>query len=167
MIDKLIHAKGGLHNRIARQILLSPFTLDETRDYLASHGIRWKRRQRIELYLGLGGIPHYLRLVERGHSAAQTIGARCFARGGELSQEFDRLLASLFAESAVHQSVVRAIASTRTGIDRNTLLAKGRTRVVLTIQRRECPRAPSAGHFFATAKTADFQMKPRVATIAA
>ncbi|MFH0944644.1 MAG: hypothetical protein V2A76_05550 [Planctomycetota bacterium] len=87
MLDKLVHAKGGLHNRITRRLQLLPFGLAETQEYLASRQHRWNRRQVLELYLALGGIPHYLRLVERRHSAAQAVGSLCFDRAGELHEQ--------------------------------------------------------------------------------
>lgn len=39
MTGKLLHARGGLHNRITRQIRLEPFDLRETRQLLKSRGI--------------------------------------------------------------------------------------------------------------------------------
>lgn len=123
ILDKLIHAKGGLHNRITRQLQLLPFSLAETQEYLSSRRHRWNRRQVLELYLALGGIPHYLRLVERGHSAAQAVGSLCFDRAGELHEEFERLLASLFASASVHDKIIRAAASRASGLDRNEIIA--------------------------------------------
>src|SRR5207247_1702499 len=60
MIDKLIHAKGGLHNRITRQIRLLPFTLPETRGFLSSRDIKLSLKASAELYMAIGGVPHYL-----------------------------------------------------------------------------------------------------------
>lgn len=69
MLDKLEHARGGLHNRITRRIRLEPFTLPEINDYLVSKGLRWQPSQVIELAMALGGVPYYLRHVRRGASA--------------------------------------------------------------------------------------------------
>ncbi len=122
MLEKLIHAKGGLHNRITRRILLRPFSLREAQDYLVSQGVRFGRAQVLETYLAVGGIPHYLRLFRRGRSAAQNIGSVCFDRGGPLHDEFDRLFASLFSNAEIHEGIVRAIAGRREGITRNELI---------------------------------------------
>ena len=63
MTDKLIASKGGLHNRVTRQIHLRPFTLGETEAYLKKSGFEWNRYQIIELYMILGGVPFYLSLL--------------------------------------------------------------------------------------------------------
>jgi len=122
MLEKLVHAEGGLHNRITRRIRLEPFSLGETRAYLHSRGIRWNAAQTIELYMAFGGVPYYLRQVQRGWSAAQNVAAACFDREGVLSDEFGRLFASLFEDAAAHEALVRAIASKRKGCGRDELI---------------------------------------------
>ncbi|MEA3445817.1 MAG: ATP-binding protein, partial [Bacteroidota bacterium] len=39
MIDKVINNKGGLHNRVTKLVVLQPFTLSETKQYLQSRKI--------------------------------------------------------------------------------------------------------------------------------
>ena len=65
MLDNLIHAKGGLHNRITRQIRLLPFTLPEVRDFLGRRNIRLALPAVIELYMAIGGVPHYLDQLDK------------------------------------------------------------------------------------------------------
>lgn len=115
MLDKLIHAKGGLYNRITRRIHLAPFRINETRAFLASRGVRLGTRQVLEIYMAIGGVPHYLMQVERGWSAAQAVARICFDRSGILHDEYDRLFASLFDGADVFDRLVRAIAETRAG----------------------------------------------------
>jgi len=124
MLEKLIHAKGGLHNRITRRMLLRPFSLGEAQDFLASQGMRFGRAQVLEAYLAVGGIPHYLRLFRKGRSAAQNIGTVCFDRGGPLHDEFERLFTSLFSDAEAHEELVRAIAARREGVTRNELIER-------------------------------------------
>jgi AAA+ ATPase superfamily predicted ATPase len=54
MIRKVINNKGGLHNRVTRQITLNTFTLSETESYLKKRGIEIDRYQIILLYMALG-----------------------------------------------------------------------------------------------------------------
>ncbi len=122
ILDNLIHAKGGLHNRITRRIRLMPFTLSEVREFLAARSVSLNPVQVVEIYLALGGIPYYLMQVGRGRSAAQNIGAICFDRNGSLFDEFERLFASLFRSADVYEKVIRAIASKGSGIDREELV---------------------------------------------
>lgn len=123
MLDQLIHSKGGLYNRITRSILLQPFSLSETAQYLASRKIKLSRSQIIELYMVMGGIPHYLKNIEPGKSAIQNINQLCFTPDGLLYEEFPRLFQSLFNASNQHEKLVREIAKKRYGISRTELLA--------------------------------------------
>jgi len=121
MLDKVIHQRGGLHNRITRRIRLKPFTLPEAEKYLERRRVRLDRRQVLVLYMVMGGIPHYLKEVEPGRSAAQNIDDICFASTGLLRDEFDKLYASLFEHSDRHTRVVRALAKKRQGLTRNEI----------------------------------------------
>ena len=122
MIERLLRHRGGLHNRITRRIRLLPFTLAETEAYLRHRRVRLDRKQVLELYMVMGGVPHYLRQVEPGRSAAQNIDRICFSKDGLLSDEFDQLYASLFDRPEPYVAVVRALAKKRRGMTRGELL---------------------------------------------
>jgi hypothetical protein len=123
MIRNVVQAKGGLHNRVTRRIRLLPFTLAETETFLQSRGVELTRRQIIELYMVLGGVPHYLKEAERGLSTQQTVDQTCFSPQGLLRDEFGKLYASLFDRAEQHVNIVRALARKREGVTRNELLA--------------------------------------------
>jgi len=123
MVKHLLHARGGLHNRVTRHLRLQPFTLAETRAFLTSRRIALDDYQLLELYMALGGIPHYLKEIERGESAAQCIDRVCFSRTGLLGREFSHVYTSLFEAAERHELVVRALAKRRYGLTRNELLA--------------------------------------------
>jgi hypothetical protein len=123
MLDRLINAKGGLHNRITHRMRLEPFGLCEVRQLLASHGLRRGTMQTLELYMALGGVPYYLLQVPPGMSASQAIGHVCFGRAGQLTDEFGRLFASLFDHGEEHERLARAAATSRGGISREQLIA--------------------------------------------
>jgi hypothetical protein len=122
MIHKIIQHRGGLHNRVTRRIRLEPFTLGETSRYLESRGIRLGHRQILELYLVLGGVAHYLKQIEAGRSAAQTIDDLCFSPTGVLRDEFGPLFASLFEHSERHVRAIRTLNRKRQGLTRNDIL---------------------------------------------
>jgi hypothetical protein len=121
MLDHLVNAKGGLHNRLTHRVRLEPFRLGEARELLASRGLRRGVMQTLELYMAFGGVPQYLLQVPRGASASQAIGEVCFGPSGYLSDEFDRLFASLFDESREHAKLVRTAARTHSGATRDEL----------------------------------------------
>ncbi|HHM20874.1 MAG TPA: ATP-binding protein [Bacteroidetes bacterium] len=122
MIRKILLDKGGLHNRVTRRIRLHPFNLAETRDYLARKGIRPDIYQLLQLYMAVGGIPHYLKEIEGGKSATQNIDNLCFSSTGLLRDEFANLYPALFQHSDYHVSIVRALASKPNGMTREQLV---------------------------------------------
>ncbi len=122
MIQNVVRNKGGLYNRITKQIRLLPFTLGETEDFLKSKGVQLNRYQIVQLFMATGGIPHYLKEAKRGQSATQIIDALCFKKNGLLYDEFNSLYLSLYDEAAGHLAIIRALAKRRQGITRAALL---------------------------------------------
>ena len=124
MVSNLVRNRGGLHNRLTRQISLAPFTLRECADYAASRGLVLSRRDICTAYMVLGGIPWYWSLLEKGLSVAQNLDALFFAESAPLATEHDALYASLFRHSDLHRKVTDALAAVGIGTDRATLLAR-------------------------------------------
>ena len=124
MMNKLIHNRGGLHNRVTERILLKPFTLAETELFLQSKGADFDRYQLLELYMAMGGIPFYLENVQANRSVAQNIDRLFFTPGGLLNTEYGDLYRSLFNKYDKHLAVVEALAAKSKGLFRNELLAK-------------------------------------------
>lgn len=122
MVRHVIHHKGSLHNRITKLIHLRPFTLSETKSFLAHNKVDWSEYSITQLYMTLGGIPHYLKEITKGESVAQAIDRLCFTPYGLLHDEFDKLYASLYDHPANHLAVVRALASKWMGMTRAQLV---------------------------------------------
>ena len=121
IIKYLLSSRGGLHNRVTRQIDLKPFTLQECEEYFRNNGIVMTRHQIIENYMVFGGIPYYLDLLDRRMSLAQNIDVLCFTENGQLRYEFERLYASLFRNSDRHMEIIRVIAKAKSGTTRAQL----------------------------------------------
>lgn len=122
MIENIINAKGGLHNRITRSIRLLPFTLPETKNYLHSLAVNLDNYQVLQLYMSLGGVPDYLKNVERGESTTQAINRICFTQTGALREEFDNLYRSLFENADTHIKIVKALSKTPKGMTRQEII---------------------------------------------
>jgi uncharacterized protein len=122
MIRKVVYHKGGLHNRITRQIRLEPFNLYETELYLKSRHVHLDRYQILQLYMALGGVPHYLKEVENGKSAIQILDNLCFSSAGLLVDEFQKLYPALFDKSENHISIITALSKKWKGLTRQELL---------------------------------------------
>ena len=122
MIRKVIHHKGGLHNRVTKRIYLKPFSLAETEHFFEERHIQFDRYQILHLYMALGGVPHYLHEVEGGKSAVQNINQICFAENGLLKDEFPKLFASLFEDADKHMKIIRSLVKKRKGMTRSEIV---------------------------------------------
>jgi hypothetical protein len=122
MIKKVINNRGGLHNRVTRRIRLLPFTVGETSAYLRQRNVKLDKYQLLQLYMVMGGIPQYLKEIELGDSAAQTIDRLCFTKDGFLVDEFNNLYHSLFDSAQHHIDIVRALAKKGKGLTRNEII---------------------------------------------
>ena len=58
MLNKIINARGGLHNRVTHKILVSPFTLLETEQYFNAGGFDYERTEIIDCYMAVGGVAY-------------------------------------------------------------------------------------------------------------
>lgn len=124
ILEKLIYAKGGLHKRITKKILLEPFKLKETEQYLKSRGITLNQKQVLDIYMAIGGIPFYLKSLEKGLSAAQNIDRLCFEKNGVLYNEFNNLFESLFDQAEINLKIIREIVKAGNKISREDLIKK-------------------------------------------
>ncbi|MCB0840747.1 MAG: AAA family ATPase, partial [Bacteroidetes bacterium] len=122
MIQKVVHHRGGLYNRITKRIFLEPFSLAETEEYLKSRQIHFEQYHIVQIYMAMGGIPHYLKEIAKGKSATENINEICFSQGGLLRDEFLNLYPSLFANAENHIAVIRALASKKLGLTRQQIL---------------------------------------------
>jgi hypothetical protein len=73
IIEKVINAKGGLHNRVTGQINLSPFSLNEAESFLKDKGIKLNKIEILKIYMAIGGVPFYWTHIEKGKSGAESI----------------------------------------------------------------------------------------------
>lgn len=122
MIENILHNKGGLHNRISRTIQLLPFSLKESEDYLISRGLKLDHYQILQLYMAMGGIPQYLKQVDKGQSAHQVIDKLFFEKNGMLKAEFNVLYRSLFDNASHHEAIVRELAKKASGLSRTEVI---------------------------------------------
>jgi len=126
IINNIINNKGGLHNRVTRTIHLQPFSLHETESFLKKYRIPLNRKQILDLYIVLGGVPLYWSFIRKGYSAHQLIDELCFQRNGPLVNEFERLFESLFEDPKPYKELIRFIAKHRYGIGQAELIALSR-----------------------------------------
>ena len=121
LTNKIFNNKGGLHNRVTRQMEIMPFTLSECESYFLSKNITLERYQMVESYMIFGGIPYYLSLMEKGKSLSQNVDLLFFNRKALLKNEFQNLYASLFRHAENHISVVEALSKKIKGLTRDEI----------------------------------------------
>jgi len=121
IINKIIHNRGGLYNRLSNCICLKPFTLKECKEYLFSKGIKYDEYQILQLYMVLGGVPFYYSFVEKGKSASQNINSLFFEENAKLRNEFDYLYQSIFNNYEDYLNIVKIISTKKSGINRNEI----------------------------------------------
>lgn len=129
IIEHIVNNTAGLHNRTTENMFLEPFNLHETQAFLHASGVKLNNKHIVELYMCLGGIPYYLKHVERGLSATQVIESLAFKHNAFLAKEFSNLFHSLFKDAETHIEIIKIIASHRYGIGQQALLSKFGTRL--------------------------------------
>ena len=122
MIANIVKSRGGLHNRITKRVRLLPFSLYETELYLKSRNIQLEHYDILQLYMVMGGIPHYLKEVKKGQSATQVIDEVCFSKDGLLRDEFENLYQGLFNKPERYISVIKILAQKTKGLTRTELM---------------------------------------------
>lgn len=124
MIQQVVNHKGGLHNRITHRINLMPFNLYETTQFLESKNVWLDHYQCLQIYMAMGGIPHYLKEIEAGKSAAQNIEKICFSSSGLLSDEFSRLYVALFENAENHINIIKVLSKKWMGLTRQEIITE-------------------------------------------
>jgi AAA+ ATPase superfamily predicted ATPase len=121
IINKVIKNHGGLHGRVTYRIHLQPFTLGECEQYAASRHLSMNRRQILEAYMIIGGVPFYWSKLEKGNSLTQNIDNLLFSKDGDLRWEFDDLYASLFNAPEKYIQVIQALGKRKSGLTREEI----------------------------------------------
>ena len=126
IVSKIMKNHGGFHNRLTDQIRLSPFTLSECERMVKAKGLAYSRRQILEGYMVLGGIPYYWERLDKSKSMDQNIDWLFFGDDAPLGDEFDQLYASLFANPGGHLKVVEALSTKKIGMTREEIISSAK-----------------------------------------
>lgn len=122
MMDNIVNAKGGLHNRLTGQIHLKAFTLRECEEYANSRHIIMSRHQLLQCYMIMGGVPYYWSLLKKGKSLPQNIDDLFFRENAPLRNEYDNLYRALFNKPDQYIRIIEALSHVRKGITRDELI---------------------------------------------
>lgn len=122
IISKIVKNYGGLHNRLTHQIYLQPFTLKECEQFAAAYNLGMSRRNILETYMVLGGIPYYWQFMQKEYSPAQNIDHLFFDKTSPLRSEFNALYASLFRNPQPYIDIITALGTKKAGMTRSEII---------------------------------------------
>ena len=122
MLSKVVHSKGGLYNRLTRQIHLQPFSLAECEALLYANNLTLTKTQILQSYMIFGGIPYYWNLLERGQSLAQNIDRLFFSKDAVLRNEYKYLYSSIFKNPSGHIKIVETLGLKKSGMTRDEII---------------------------------------------
>lgn len=123
VMNRLVHNHGGMYGRLTRRIRLMPFDLSECEEYLSSIGMPLSRYDTALAYMVFGGIPYYLRYLDRSLSMSQNIEALLLSTDGLLAGEFEDLFSSTFSNPGPMKSIVKALHSRHRGLTRQEIVS--------------------------------------------
>lgn len=122
MLNKVIHNKGGLYNRLTERIFLEPFSLKQCEEYVKAFGLIMTRYEIIEAYMILGGVPYYWSFLDKSLSLTQNVDRMFFAKNAVLRDEFDHLFSSLFRYPDEYIKIIRSLAKKNKGLTRSEII---------------------------------------------
>ena len=122
IVKKVLRSRGGLHNRVTRQLPIRPFTLAECAQYADYKRLGFDRRQILECYMAFGGVAYYWSLLEEGKSAAQNFDSLFFGETAELRMEFENVFRSLFKNPTRHFAIINLFGERNSGLTREEVI---------------------------------------------
>ena len=124
---KLLKDKGGLRGRLTNRIKLVPFTLRECELFAKGANLALGRKDVLELYMILGGIPYYWSFLKKGLSVAQNVDQLFFTETAQLRDEFKALYSTLFKSPEKHIKVIECLSDGKKyGMTREAILSESR-----------------------------------------
>ncbi|MDR1610982.1 MAG: ATP-binding protein [Candidatus Symbiothrix sp.] len=122
MLNKIIKNRGGLHNRVTRQISLQPFSLKECEEYSAKQKLKLDSNQLLDYYMILGGVPYYWRQLDKSLGLPQNIDNLFFRTDAILKDEFAEIYNSLFRNSEKYILLIIVLGEKRIGLLRDEIV---------------------------------------------
>lgn len=109
MLSKIVLSKA-LYNRSQHEIPLQQFSLAETKLFLSPGR---SKHEVLDGYLSVGGIPEYLKYIDRESSVFLGLCKNSFAPGAFFLREHEKVLVSSLAQSTHYSAIIAYLAKTR------------------------------------------------------
>jgi AAA+ ATPase superfamily predicted ATPase len=125
IINQIVNDCGSLANRVTAIIHLESFSLRETKMFLEEQGHKGlSSKNIIDYYMSLGGVAHYLKLLQINLSFVQNIDKLFFQQHGLLRSEYFNLFATLFKNHQTHETIIKHLCNTWSGLSISNLATK-------------------------------------------
>ena len=125
IINQIVNDCGSLANRVTAIIHLEPFSLRETKIFLEEQGHKGlSSKNIIDYYMSLGGVAHYLKLLQKNLSFVQNIDKLFFQQHALLRSEYFNLFATLFKNHQTHETIIKHLCNTWSGLSISNLATK-------------------------------------------
>ncbi len=108
IVNNVIFSKS-LYNRSQHELHLKEFGLAETMEFLSSRS----RREVMDAYLTIGGIPEYLKWCKTSSSVFTSICKNAFTPDSFFSKEYERIFVSSLAENKHYKAIIKFLAKVR------------------------------------------------------
>ena len=109
MLNKIIKNRGGLHNRVTRQIQLQPFSLRECEELVNKQKLMLDCNQILNYYMIFGGVPYYWKQLDKSKGLPQNIDNMFFNNTVTLQDEFSEIYNSLYKHAEKYILLVIAL----------------------------------------------------------
>ena len=114
--------KGSLYRRATKEIRLMPFSLKETEELLTKSGFALTRYEITKIYMILGGIPFYLKQLDKDLTVSENIDNLFFNESSVLKDEFVHLFKAIFNHSEIVEKIVRLLSKKRIGFSKKEIV---------------------------------------------
>lgn len=101
MIDHVLHSKA-LYNRSQHEFHLKEFTVYETKEFLKKRS----NREIFDAYLTVGGVPEYLKYLNKDSSVFIGLCKNSFMSGSFFSQEYERIFTSSMSNNKYYRAII-------------------------------------------------------------
>lgn len=109
-IEKNILSSTDFIGRISLEILLRDLSLKEAHKFWQKKSSRISTLEKLRILCLTGGVPRYLEEIDYSQSAEQNYQMLCFAKGGFLNSEFEKIFNDIFERrSSAYQKIVQSI----------------------------------------------------------
>ncbi|MBF0106143.1 MAG: AAA family ATPase [Deltaproteobacteria bacterium] len=108
VINHILKSKA-LYNRSQHEIPLKEFSLKETGEFLKKRSLR----EILDAYLLVGGIPEYLKWINRDSSVFLSLCKNSFVPGSFFSREFEKIFTSSLSERKGYKKIVEFLSKRR------------------------------------------------------